>query len=577
MGRKVIAVGLSIVLLGLAMVACSTAVASEPPGAIQVQGEKGNVTEIVPIMAERQGNLRLVNSLGVWTLNKLGYSDLVFPCQEPYEAMQIEYMLPKNAAQGPKSWYILHLHFSIKFSEESEVTGGFPYERTYVEASTGAPDDSYPCAMIKFMNQERDDGQIVIDWNIGSENLLGGESSWSSTSLNIEDVRFENYLRTSGVWPGRNVLTFTLTQYDGAKVESLTIFADSGIKYTSEPNPMWEESWGEQEMPPGFEAPTKLTEEQKAKTLDIALNDSRVQELLQKKNYTILEIASDDYSDPPEKSRVVILLDKIYKIEYDWPWPPGRQQHETYVVRFLDIFVNLQEGMVLGISPEPQGSSMRPISPKLASSVSSSSKLPNVANNLRYKTVREDRLYNFDFESQSAVYNNVNCPLDMLFVCNAEVDKVKDIYWGLAGPALFEYYKFDDGAGWKWDSDRGTKEPFVGIECSSLIIPYRILHMRLYAPSPADRLYNDAWGYYVVGTCHLDVCPEPTGGGQAGWSETAEGWFTQYAGDAGYTIRHDNYDFYNQQNGWDQNNGQGTQYAFYWENDGWASVVVVLP
>ena len=218
MKRKIIAAGVSIVLLGLAIVGCST-------------GAAGKL---------RHGDIRTIDSLGMWSLEKLGYSDLVFPCQEPREEISVEYILPEDAAQGPETWYIFHLHFSIKFSEESKVTGFFPYGRTYVGART----NDRPCAMVTFRNKE-EDGKIVIDWNTGSENLLGGGSWQRSTSLNIEDVRFASYLctwdpfhKTSGVLPSKNVLTFTLEQCDGAKVQSLTIFADSGIECTSKPG--WE-------------------------------------------------------------------------------------------------------------------------------------------------------------------------------------------------------------------------------------------------------------------------------------------------------------------------------------------------
>jgi hypothetical protein len=347
--KKKLSIVLAITLtLILSLSVIALGAASEPSGIIKVQSDEGKVIEIVPIIAEREGDIRVIDSQGMWTLERLGYSDLVFPCQEPHEAIQVEYVLLEDAAQGPESWYVLHLHFSIKFSEQSQVTSSFPYGRTYVSAGT----NGYTCAQIKYMNEEAD-GHIVINWNIGSENLLGGHSSHSSTFLNIEDVCFANYLRTLGVWPGKNILTFTLTQYDGAKVESLTIFADSGIEWTFHGRERETEPWE-----------TLLTEEEEAKTLEVALSNPKVKELLEGKNYTISKfglyrmeetITSKSRTVTRRESKVDILLNKVYEIEYNWPWPPGEQQHRTERVRELDILIDLDKGKVIGISPFPQG------------------------------------------------------------------------------------------------------------------------------------------------------------------------------------------------------------------------------
>lgn len=68
-----------------------------------------------------------------------------------------------------------------------------------------------------------------------------------------------------------------------------------------------------------------------------------------------------------------------------------------------------------------------------------------------------------------------------------------------------------------WDQDRGTVQglPCVGTK----------YHYRVYAPSPDvggdDRFYNLRWGYYVIGTSHVDFherCP----GGWSGESERTE-------------------------------------------------------
>ena len=163
----------------------------------------------------------VIASFGLWTLEELGYSDLVFPCQEDVETISIEYILPENAAQGPENWYVIHLNFLIKFSDQSEEG------RCYVSALT----NDYSCAQIKF-ETKMVDNSLIIDWS--TVDLINGgiEYSTSSLSIDVSDVSFSNYLQISGVKPGLNVLTFKLEQYEGIKVTNLRVFDSSGIEYT---------------------------------------------------------------------------------------------------------------------------------------------------------------------------------------------------------------------------------------------------------------------------------------------------------------------------------------------------------
>jgi hypothetical protein len=323
MAREVAGILLSIILIGVVVAGCAIGAATDP-------------------------SKTAIEGPSTWSLQALGYSDLDFPCERSRESISVEFMLPEDAAQGPEKWYILQLHFSIQFGEESKVADPSSYGRTYVSAGT----NGYTCAQIKFINEEQD-GEIVIKWGTGSENLLG-PSTDSTTSLEVEDVQFANYLRTLGVLPGKNVLTVTLEQYDGAKVESLTIFADSGIECTLQPPSWWEEE---------TEAWETLLTEEEATTLEVALSDPRVQELLEGKNYTIdqfglyeLEetVTSESRTLTRRGSRVDILFDTVHEIEYDWPWPPGRQRHRMERVPDLDIIIDMDKWEVIGISPTPQ-------------------------------------------------------------------------------------------------------------------------------------------------------------------------------------------------------------------------------
>ena len=113
---------------------------------------------------------RTIDSPGLWSLEKMGYSDLVFPNKKPLEETAIKYILPANAAQGPESWYAIYLHFSIEFSDDSDNG------TAYVSAAT----DGRTAAQIKFMTTKKPDGSLTIDWR-SEERRVGKEcrSRWS--------------------------------------------------------------------------------------------------------------------------------------------------------------------------------------------------------------------------------------------------------------------------------------------------------------------------------------------------------------------------------------------------------------
>ena len=163
----------------------------------------------------------LIDSFGIWTLEDLGYSDLIFPCEEDIESISVEYRLPQNASQGPSTWYIIHLDFGIEFSGLSE--DGF----CDVSASTNGS----TCAQFQFEPQMTE-GHPVIDWS--TVDLINGEKEYttSSLSINASEAEFSNYLQYTGVKPGINDLTFRLEQYDGAKVENLIIYKTTAIEYS---------------------------------------------------------------------------------------------------------------------------------------------------------------------------------------------------------------------------------------------------------------------------------------------------------------------------------------------------------
>lgn len=150
----------------------------------------------------------------------------------------------------------------------------------------------------------------------------------------------------------------------------------------------------------------------------------------------------------------------------------------------------------------------------------------------------EDMFYNYDFETEDAVWNNVDWTTNMLFRENADRAKVHYLYFGEWIPASVMYMYLDDGWLAYYESDTGTKQPWA--------LP--ALHLRVYgAWDPQGwyeypefwlwRNYNDAWGYYVVGTTHLDYWEWL--GGWSGYSEDAEADFAQRARDKGKYVEED--------------------------------------
>ena len=95
MGKKVTAIVVTLILIGV-VAGCGIGTVTEP-------------------------SKQVIDLPCTWSLESLGYSDLVFSCENPHEAKSVKFTLTEDAAQGPENWYIVHLHFSIKFSEESEV------------------------------------------------------------------------------------------------------------------------------------------------------------------------------------------------------------------------------------------------------------------------------------------------------------------------------------------------------------------------------------------------------------------------------------------------------------------------
>jgi hypothetical protein len=147
-----------------------------------------------------------------------------------------------------------------------------------------------------------------------------------------------------------------------------------------------------------------------------------------------------------------------------------------------------------------------------AAAVAGSSRADHSTGTVRYLSAREDRFFNWDFRSQTSVGTNVDWPMNLLFFNGASIDYIKsalDPPYGGSGSSM--YAKIDEsGWGWAWDSDPGRKKGGCWWDDQ--------YHYRIYADGPS--LYNMSWGYYVLGTSHIDH--NHCNGGWSGMSEVAE-------------------------------------------------------
>ena len=145
---------------------------------------------------------------------------------------------------------------------------------------------------------------------------------------------------------------------------------------------------------------------------------------------------------------------------------------------------------------------------------------------------REDKFLNYDVGCENdacrpsdcgdrgcARGSNVDWAVDLLFWNNASKDIINNGDVGLGFYFPFsggkEHFKLNDGGnkGWQWDFNHGLK---------SQVVANKDTHFRIYAkPNAPGRMFNLAYGFYVVGTAHHDV-NEQRPGEYFGESEQAE-------------------------------------------------------
>lgn len=170
---------------------------------------------------------------------------------------------------------------------------------------------------------------------------------------------------------------------------------------------------------------------------------------------------------------------------------------------------------------------------------------------LKVLAMGNDSFKNFDFKSESGLPCNVDWPINLLFKNDASGPKVKaglnTVGYSQEGGAMHMRIQ-EAGYGWTWEADKGVKNDPAGCFVGDME------HVRIYGSiygwesgPGADRMYDMQWGYYVLGTSHIDHL-ECTPFGWAGNSEAAEDRIADDARrvDGWGPVRNDEGNFYNQ-------------------------------
>jgi hypothetical protein len=190
--------------------------------------------------------------------------------------------------------------------------------------------------------------------------------------------------------------------------------------------------------------------------------------------------------------------------------------------------------------------------------------------------VNEDRFRNWDFHCGNAdsciTRTNVDWPMVLLFYNNAEINKVKD---NILAPrydqgstcASAQYARVNDGgSNWRWDEDSGKKTTCCP---GAPFQPDTAGHIRFYSNGRVtrDRMYNSAWGYWILASDHQDHNEPQCTDNPAwfGYTETEEAnVYNYWVNDLGRPATHNQQFWYNQ-----QNDDQGSHYV---RSNGYTSV-----
>lgn len=176
-----------------------------------------------------------------------------------------------------------------------------------------------------------------------------------------------------------------------------------------------------------------------------------------------------------------------------------------------------------------------------------------------------DQWWNYDFvstqEPVEGESEHCDWPVGLIYWHNADCVKVKNLYWRNASLDAVMYDKVNDGSGWEWHPEKGTKGPLW-------MFPNGY-HMRPYGRNCGGNIYQlydpGSLLEYVIGTAHQDIEFNAI----HGWSEETEHYLASILEGRGYAVE---WDYYNLDN-YEEYRQVGPH---VWENDGWATAIDIV-
>jgi hypothetical protein len=163
------------------------------------------------------GDPATINAFGFWDLQRLGSDPIRFEHVTGTAKASVPYIIePDKAKQGPRAWYIAHLHAKVVFG------AGTGHAYLFVSHN------GYASALIEY-----DVTGDATNRRVRRRTTSYIDGSMSTTlPEERDDLQFRNYLQYAGVQAGVNQLTFSLEVHGSLDVASVDILGDSGIEYT---------------------------------------------------------------------------------------------------------------------------------------------------------------------------------------------------------------------------------------------------------------------------------------------------------------------------------------------------------
>jgi hypothetical protein len=257
-----------------------------------------------------------------------------------------------------------------------------------------------------------------------------------------------------------------------------------------------------------------LTSDQAAAADASAVSDPQVTALIGGGPYSVTE--TDPWtttSGQPLGAEVTITMGAPTTITADWPSPGVVARYTAANVTGLSVLVDTSCNQVVSIEPDEDAYATD--TPTFVSEGSGACGLSTFEFNSTVKTaaaaatpgqwvhnvrpihVGPDVFYNYDFTTPS-LSGSIDWPIDLVFWNNALTpNQVKLFDYGasIADPA---YLNIGQGHGPNfWDEDQGSKS---GVPACNTVEHYRVYK----DDTASSTRFTTNWGFYIVGSAHLD-------------------------------------------------------------------------